>query len=94
MRVPSLKGATKEKVGHPSQKPVALIAQLLRASSREGDLVVDPFLGSGSTAETAEVNRRKWLGVEQNPEYVQMAKRRIETGNAQRRDCPAKYRAA
>jgi len=63
---------------------VALIAQLLRASSREGDLVLDPFLGSGSTAEAAEMNRRRWIGIERNLEYVQMAKRRIETGNAQR----------
>jgi len=84
LRVPSLKGASKEKVGHPAQKPVALIAQLLRASSRVGDLVLDPFLGSGSTAEAAEINQRTWLGIERNPEYAQMAKRRIETGCAQR----------
>jgi len=84
LRVPSLKGASKEKVGHPSQKPLGLITQLLRASSREGDLVVDPFLGSGSTAEAAEINQRTWLGIERNPEYAQMAKRRIETGCAQR----------
>lgn len=82
LRVPSLKGSSKEKVGHPSQKPVALIAQLLRSSSREADLVVDPFLGSGSTAEAAEINNRRWLGIEQNHEYVEMAKRRIETGIA------------
>jgi len=84
LRVPSLKGASKEKVGHPAQKPLALITQLLRASSREGDLVLDPFLGSGSTAEAAEVNRRRWIGVERNHEYVEMARKRIETGNAQR----------
>jgi len=76
LRVPSLKGSSKEKVGHPPQKPVALIAQLLRASCREGDLVLDPFLGSGSTAAAAEVNNRRWIGVEKNPEYVEMAKRR------------------
>jgi len=85
LRVPSLKGSSKEKVGHPSQKPVALIAQLLRSSSREGDLVLDPFLGSGSTAEAAEINGRQWIGVEQNPDYAGMDKRRIEAGNAQRK---------
>lgn len=85
LRVPSLKGSSKEKVGHPSQKPVALIAQLLRASSRESDLVLDPFLGSGSTAAAAEVNNRRWIGVEKNPEYVEIAKRRIEAGNAQKK---------
>jgi len=77
LRVPSLKGASKEKVGHPSQKPVALVAHLLRSSSCDGDLVLDPFIGSGSTAAAAEVNNRRWIGVEKNPEYVEIAKRRI-----------------
>ncbi|MDD9882976.1 MAG: DNA methyltransferase, partial [Gammaproteobacteria bacterium] len=45
----------------------------------------DPFLGSGSTAAAAEVNNRRWIGVEKNPEYVEIAKRRIETGNAQKK---------
>ncbi len=84
LRVPSLKGSSKEKVGHPSQKPIALIDHLVRSSSREGDLVVDPFLGSGTTAESAERNGRRWVGIEQNEKYVAIAKKRIANSCAQK----------
>lgn len=78
LRVPSLKGISKEKTGHPSQKPLALISHLIRAASRPGDWVLDPFLGSGTTAVAAENLGRRWLGIEENPEYVAMAKSRIQ----------------
>ncbi|MBU3664406.1 MAG: site-specific DNA-methyltransferase [Chthoniobacterales bacterium] len=78
LRVPSLKGASKEKIGHPSQKPVALINQLIMSGSRQGDALLDPFLGSGTTAEAAESLGRQWTGIELNPDYIQMAKKRIE----------------
>lgn len=84
LRVPSLKGSSKEKVGHPAQKPVTLVSHLIRSSSRKGDLVIDPFLGSGTTAEVAETNNRRWIGIEQNPKYAKMAKRRIELSLAQK----------
>lgn len=83
-RIPSLKGSSKEKAGHPSQKPIALVSRLVRSSSREGDLVIDPFLGSGTTAEAAETNNRRWIGIEQNAKYVRTAKRRVESCNAQK----------
>lgn len=82
LRVPSLKGASKEKIGHPSQKPYALIEMLISASSRPGDLILDPFLGSGTTAEVAEHLGRPWVGVEMLDEYVQMSLRRLrESGS-------------
>lgn len=84
LRVPSLKGSSKEKAGHPSQKPITLVSHLIRSSSREGDLIIDPFLGSGTTAEAAEMNNRRWLGIEQNEKYAKMAKRRIELSNTQK----------
>lgn len=77
LRVPSLKGASKEKIGHPSQKPIALINQLISASTRKGDHVLDPFLGSGTTAASAQELGRKWLGIESNPEYARIAMDRI-----------------
>ncbi len=82
-RIPSLKGSSKEKVGHPSQKPINLISHLVRSSSRESDLVIDPFLGSGTTAESAERNNRRWIGIEQNIEYAEMAKKRLESASLQ-----------
>ncbi|MDD5199511.1 MAG: site-specific DNA-methyltransferase [Terrimicrobiaceae bacterium] len=78
LRVPSLKGSSKEKIGHPSQKPIGLIHQLVRSSSRPGDTVLDPFLGSGTTAASCESLMRKWIGIESNKAYFEMARRRIE----------------
>ena len=84
LRVPSLKGSSKEKAGHPSQKPIALINHIVRSSSKAGDLILDPFLGSGTTAESAQQNGRRWIGIEQNKAYVEIAKRRIGVTNAQK----------
>lgn len=78
LRVPSLKGSSKEKIGHPSQKPIALINQLILSSSRKGDPVLDPFLGSGTTAASAEEHGRKWVGIELNAKYREISRKRIE----------------
>jgi DNA modification methylase len=77
LRVPSLKGTSKEKCGHPSQKPIDLIAKLVACATDLGDVVLDPFLGSGTTAVVAESLGRNWLGIETNPAYVAMAERRL-----------------
>lgn len=77
MRIPSLKGASKEKVGHPSQKPLALVEKLVVSSSRRGDLVLDPFMGSGTTAVIAETTGRKWIGIEKEAEYIAMTEKRL-----------------
>lgn len=79
LRIPSLKGSSKEKIGHPSQKPLALINHLISSSSRKGDIVLDPFLGSGTTAAAAQSQGRKWVGVELNPNYAELSKKRIES---------------
>jgi DNA modification methylase len=67
-----------ERLPHPTQKPEALLERMIRASSSEGDIVLDPFVGSGTTCRVADVLGRKWLGIEINPDYVQMSKERIE----------------
>jgi DNA modification methylase len=76
-RVPSLKGSSKEKVGHPSQKPEAVIERIVRSSSGPGDLVIDPFMGSGTTAVVAARLGRRWIGIEREPRYATMARRRV-----------------
>jgi DNA modification methylase len=88
LRVPSLKGSSSEKAGHPSQKPVALIKHLVACSTRPGDAVLDPFLGSGTTAVCCELLDRKWTGIEKNPAYAEIARKRLEdcqgkSGNAE-----------
>lgn len=63
---------------HPTQKPEGAIERILLASSNENDVVLDPFLGSGTTAKVAHVLNRRFVGIEINPEYVELAKRRID----------------
>lgn len=76
--LPSLKGASKEKCGHPSQKPEKLIERIVRSSSKRGELVIDPFLGSGTSAVAAQKWKRACLGIEQNEEYIEMARARLK----------------
>jgi DNA modification methylase len=77
LRVPSLKGNSGEKVGHPSQKPLTLIQHLIAASTRPGDAVLDPFLGSGTTALACEILGRSWTGVEKHPPFAALARQRL-----------------
>ncbi len=67
-----------ENTEHPTQKPEKLVAKLLLASSREGDTVFDPFLGSGTTAAVARKLRRHFFGIEVDEEYACLAAKRIE----------------
>lgn len=66
-----------ENTDHPTQKPEKLIAKLILASSKEGDFVFDPFLGSGTTAVTANKLSRLYSGIEQEAEYCQMSIKRL-----------------
>lgn len=62
-----------ERKPHPTQKPEGAIERIIRASSNEGDVVLDPFMGSGTTARVARVLNRRFVGVEINPQYVELA---------------------
>lgn len=63
---------------HPTQKPLKLIQQVLLASSKKGDLVLDPFMGSGTTAVVAKALGRNWIGIEKEKRYVDLAQKRVE----------------
>lgn len=63
---------------HPTQKPVALFADLVKKHSDVGDLVIDPFLGSGTTAVAAWGEGRRFLGCDLSPTYVEAAQRRLQ----------------
>ena len=67
-----------ENTDHPTQKPEKLAAKLILASSRPGDMVFDPFLGSGTTAVTAKKLGRHFAGIELNPEYCCWALERLD----------------
>ena len=62
---------------HSTQKPEALLYRILLASSNPGDVVLDPFFGSGTTGAMAKKLRRNWIGIEREPHYVEIARRRI-----------------
>lgn len=62
---------------HPTQKPEALLHRIIVASSREGDVVLDPFFGTGTTGAVAKRLRRRFIGIERDETYVKVAKERI-----------------
>jgi len=62
---------------HPTQKPEQLLERIILSSSNEGDLILDPFFGSGTTGYVAQKLGRKWIGIEMNEEYIKIAKNRI-----------------
>ena len=66
-----------ENTGHPTQKPEKLVAKLVLASSRQNDFILDPFLGSETTAVVAKKLDRKWCGVDINREYLCWAQKRL-----------------
>ena len=70
-----------ENTDHPTQKPEKLIAKLILASSKEGDMVFDPFLGSGTTSVVAKKLKRHYCGIEINTEYCCWAEKRLEMAN-------------
>lgn len=70
---------------HTCQKPVKILARLIRVSCRPGGTVLDCFMGSGSTGEAAILEGRSFIGIERDAEYFEIAKNRIEQAAAQLR---------
>lgn len=68
----------KKLYGHPTIKPLCIIENIIRNSSKEGNVVLDAFLGSGTTAVACMNNNRNYIGFENNEEYYQIAQKRIE----------------
>ena len=63
---------------HPTQKPEALLYRIILSSSQPGDVLLDPFLGSGTSAAVAKKLNRHWLGIERESDYVRLAQKRID----------------
>ena len=62
---------------HPTQKPFELLKRIILASTSEGDTVLDPFLGSGTTSVVAEFYGRNSVGIEKNRDYMTIIKKRL-----------------
>lgn len=76
--IPLVSGNSKERTSHPAQYPEKLIERIIKASSNEGDLVLDPFMGSGTTAVVAKRLNRKFVGYETNKDYLSILKTRLK----------------
>lgn len=72
-----VKNVSAEKTGWQNQVPLALVERIIKVSSKEGDLVCDPFMGSGTTAEAAARNNRRWIGFDNDGRSVVETQRRI-----------------
>ena len=76
--VSRLCGTFKEREGwHGCQMPIAVLDRIIKASSNEGDIVLDPFNGSGTTVVSAALLDRRYVGIDQSAEYVEFAKKRV-----------------
>lgn len=76
--IPYLNPKAKERVGYPTQKPLILLEQIIKLVTDEGDIVLDPFVGSGTTVVAAKMLKRNYLGIDISQEAVDLTKERLE----------------
>jgi len=74
---PNISVFRKENTPHPTQKPLKVIKKLINVSSKEDDLILDPFLGSGTTAVAAKHLKRNFIGIEIDEKYCEIARKRL-----------------
>ena len=73
----------KERTGYPTQKPLALLERIIKASSNEGDMILDPFCGNGTTMVAAEHLGRQWVGIDISPSAEDITKLRLDEESRQ-----------
>lgn len=71
---------------HPTQKPEEMLKRIISASSNSGDIVLDPFVGSGTTAVMAQQLGRKWIGIEKDKGYIKAARNRLSRNGIKRKN--------
>lgn len=75
--IPVINNRSKEMLGYPTQKPLALLERIIRTSSNEGDVILDPFCGCGTAIEAAERLGRKWIGIDVAYPAIQVIEARL-----------------
>lgn len=69
---------SKERAGYPTQKPLSLLRRIIQLASNEGETVLDPFCGSGTTLVAAQQLHRQWIGIDANPQAIAIAQTRLQ----------------
>ena len=77
LTIPALNGMSKERIGYPTQKPLALMHVIVKASSEKGDVVFDPFCGCATTCVAAQQLGRRWIGIDIEAKAVSLLKERL-----------------
>ena len=77
-QIPFLNPKARERVGYPTQKPILLLEQILAIATDEGDLVLDPFCGSGTTLVAAHLNNRHYIGIDRSHNAVELTQARLK----------------
>jgi DNA modification methylase len=75
--IATINAMSAERIGYPTQKPEAFLERIIKASSNEGDLVLDPFMGGGTTIAVAERLGRRWIGIDQSVQAVKVTEFRL-----------------
>ena len=75
--IPLLNPKAKERTGYPTQKPIELLERIIKISTNEGDYVLDPFCGSGTTLVSAKLLGRNYIGIDINKDAVEISKKRL-----------------
>ena len=76
-QIPHINSSSYERLGYPTQKPLALLERIIKASSNEGDVVLDPFCGCATTIEAAHKLGRPWIGIDVSEEAIGIATERL-----------------
>lgn len=76
--IPSIGSADRQRLGYPTQKPEILLERIINVSSEEGDVVLDPFCGCGTTISVSESLRRKWIGIDVTHLAINLIKHRLK----------------
>ena len=80
--IPFIRPNAKERLGYPTQKPEVLLERIIKASSNDGDVVLDAFCGCGTAMAVAHKLKRKWLGVDISPTAIKLVERRLKKSGA------------
>ena len=78
--IPAINSQARERIGYPTQKPLALLERIIKASSNEGDVVLDPFCGCATALVAAETFNRQWVGIDLSSLAAKLVKQRLRKG--------------